>query len=108
MKYVKLGVFTILVMIVEFALSYMLASEFNFRLLDMMFYIGLFSTLFFVFFSSTGGLPTNFSEVRVAKSYLGIKSNYKFKRTFGSLNVNSFLLGSSLFFIMGFLVAFIY
>lgn len=106
MRYVKFGIFTMIVMLVEFGLSYFLAEVFHFRLLDIMFYVGLFFTIFFVFFSSTGGLPTNYSEVRLATSLVGIKSNYKFKRTFGSLRVNSFVLGSVLFFLVGFIVAF--
>lgn len=108
MKYVRLGIFTMIVIFVELVLSYFLAAKFHYRLLDMMFYVGLFFSLFFVFFSSTGGLPTNYSEIQVAGSYMGIKDNYKFKRTFGSLSVNSFVLGSILFFIMGFLISFIY
>ncbi|HCX51899.1 MAG TPA: hypothetical protein DG757_23410 [Bacillus sp. (in: Bacteria)] len=106
MRYIKFGIYTIIVMMAELGLSYLLAEKFNYYLLDMMFYVGLFSSVFFIFFSSTGGLPTNYSEIRIALSYTGIKNNYKFKRTFGSLSVNCFVLGSVLFFLVGFMVAF--
>lgn len=105
MRYIKYGISTIIVMIAEFGLSYILAMKYNFHLLNTMFYVGLFFSAFFVFFSSTGGLPTNYSEVRLASSYVGVKNKYKFKRTNGSLSVNSFVLGSVLFFLMGFLIA---
>lgn len=105
-RYLKFGIYTMLVMIVELGLSYFLATKFKLSLLNTMFYVGLCFSVFFVFFSSSGGLPTNFSEVRVATSYSGFKNKYKFKRTNGSLSVNSFVLGSVLFFLMGFIIAF--
>ncbi|MGG0718535.1 hypothetical protein ABE096_13205 [Robertmurraya massiliosenegalensis] len=107
MKHLRFGIFTFVVMMVEFGLAYLLAEKFQFLLLDSMFYVGLFFSIFFIFFSSTGGLPTNYSEISVATSYHGLKNNYKLKRTFGSLNVNCFVLGSVLFFIIGFVIAFI-
>lgn len=107
MKRLRLGLFTFLVMVAEFGFAYLLAEKFQLLLLDSMFYVGLFFTLFFIFFSSTGGFPTNYSEMSVATSYHGLKNNYKLKRTFGSLSVNPFVLGSVLFFMIGFVIAFI-
>lgn len=108
MRYMKIGISTAIVILVQLGLSYFLAERYHFQLLDMMFYVGLFFTIFSVFFSSTGGLPTNYSEISIATSYIGIKGNYKFKRTFGSLSVNSLVLGSVLFFLVGFIIAFVF
>lgn len=106
MKIVRLAVLTILVMLVEFGLSYFIANEWNMRLIDVMFFVGLLFSLFFIYFSSTGGITTNFVESSVALSFIGLTNNYKIKRTFGSLQINCFNLGSVLFLLVGFVVAF--
>lgn len=46
-------------------------------------------------------MPSNYGEVET--SYQGLKNEYKFKRSFGSLNENCFLLGSVLIFYYDFL-----
>jgi hypothetical protein len=94
-------------MMVEFSLSYLLAQKYHIPLLDTMFYVGLVSSTFSIFFSSTGGLIRDFNEAQLAKSYLGLKNKYKFKRTFASFSVNSFVVGSVTFFLLGFLAAFL-
>ncbi|MGE8205604.1 hypothetical protein ACQKP0_13685 [Heyndrickxia sp. NPDC080065] len=106
MNYIKFVIFTFIVMIVELVLSYLIAYKFNIRLLDATFFVGVFFSAIFIFFSSSGGLFTNASETLVAKSYIGLKNKYKINRTIGSLRINCFNFGSVLFLLIGFILAF--
>ncbi|MCM3030129.1 hypothetical protein [Niallia sp. MER 6] len=107
MKYGKFVIATMVVILMEFGISYLVAQKLNIFYLDAMFYVGLSLTLIFVFFSSTGGLFTNYSEMTTAKSYLGFKNNYKLTRKLGSLSINCLNVGSLLFFLIGLATAFI-
>ena len=105
MRSFKFAIFTIMVMIIEFGLSYLVANKFNLRLIDAIFTVGLLLTFLSIFLSSTGGLFSNYSDVKIASSFIGLKNNYKIKRTFEALNINCFNLGSILFFLIGLVVA---
>lgn len=105
MKLVKFAIFTIIVMLMELGISYLIANKFNLQLLDGIFSVGFVFILVSIFFSSTGGLFTNYIEAKTVKILSGL-SNYKFKRTIGSLSVNCFNVGSILFFLIGLVVAF--
>lgn len=106
MKKLWFTIFTVLVMAVEFGISYLISFQFNYQLLGSMFLVGLASSLVTIFFSSTGGIVSNYHESELATSYIGWKNGYKFKRTLGSVSVNCFNIGSVLFFVIGFVVAF--
>lgn len=105
MKPFKFAIFTIIVIVIEFGISYLVANKFNIRLIDSIFSVGLLLSLFSLFFSSSGGLFSNYSDVKIASSYIGLKNNYKIKRTFEAFNINCFNLGSILFFLIGLVVA---
>lgn len=101
-----LAIFTVLVMVVEFGISYLIYYQFNYQLFGAMFLVGLVCSLVTIFFSSSGGIVSNYTESELASSYIGVKNGYKFKRRLGSVTVNCFNLGSVLFFISGFFIAF--
>ena len=107
MRYGKFVISTMIVILLEFGISYLVAQKFNMLYLDAMFYVGLSLTLLFIFFSSTGGLFTNYSEMNTATSKTGLKNGYKLKRTLGSLSINYLNIGSLLFFLLGLATAFI-
>jgi len=106
MKYGKFLILTFAVILVEFGISLLLVQKYNLLLLDSIFYVGIVFSLLFIFFSSTGGLFTNNSEMKTATSNLGFKNSYKLKRTLGSLSINCFNVGSFLFFLIGLAAAF--
>ncbi|TKC19333.1 hypothetical protein [Robertmurraya kyonggiensis] len=106
MKKLWFAIFTVLVMGIEFGISYLIFFLFNYQLLGAMFLVGLVCSLVTIFFSSSGGIVSNYTESNFATSILGLKNGYKFKRTLGSVSVNCFNLGSVLFFVLGFVIAF--
>ncbi|TRZ37562.1 hypothetical protein CEQ21_19130 [Niallia circulans] len=106
MKYGRFLILTVAVILVELAISLLLAQKYNLLLLDSIFYVGLVFSLLFIFFSRTGGLFSNYSEMKTAASTLGFKNSYKLKRTIGSLSINCFNVGSFLFFLIGLGAAF--
>jgi hypothetical protein len=104
MNYVKFAFFTVIVMIIEFGISYLVAYKFNLRFINAISFVGLFFTFISIFLSSTGGALTNLNDIKAATSLSGQMSNYKLKRTSESLSINCFNLGSILFFLIGIVV----
>jgi hypothetical protein len=77
--------------------SYFLSQKFEIKLIDMMFYVGVFTTAISLYFTSEGGIVTNYSEAETASSFQGLKSKHTFKRIIASLNLNFINVGSILF-----------
>ncbi|MFD2442520.1 hypothetical protein ACFSO7_00675 [Bacillus sp. CGMCC 1.16607] len=107
MRVLRFVLFTVIVMLVEFGLSYLLSYKAKIPLIDAMFYAGVFFTVIFIYFSSTGGFISNVSQSKIARSYVGLRSNYKFQKTFGSLSVNYLNVGSVLYLLICFFVGFL-
>ncbi|WP_449621522.1 hypothetical protein [Robertmurraya sp. Marseille-Q9965] len=106
MKKLWFVIFTVIVMVVELGISYLISYQFNYQLFGSMFLVGLVCSLVTIFFSSSGGIVSNYTESNLATSFIGLKNGYKLKRSFGSISVNCCNLGSGLFFISGFVIAF--
>ncbi len=62
MKYGKFVISTMVVILFEFGISYLVAQKFNILYLDVMFYVDLSLTLLFIFFSSALQQPLYFSK----------------------------------------------
>lgn len=77
MKYGKFVISTMVVILFEFGISYLVAQKFNILYLDVMFYVGLSLTLLFIFSQA----PEAYLSTATSKT--GLKNGYKLKRTFG-------------------------
>ncbi|KAA0547409.1 hypothetical protein FZW96_11130 [Bacillus sp. BGMRC 2118] len=108
MNIYKNTLFTFIVIIIEFVLSYLIYKMVNYRLLDIMFFVGVSCCAIFIYFSSYGGFISNTSQAKVATSIEGVKGNFKMKGTSFSLRVNFLVLGSVIFFLGSFIIAFWY
>ncbi|WP_456276368.1 hypothetical protein [Bacillus sp. AK128] len=102
MKYV---IFTLIVIAIEFGISYLVNQMTSLHLLDAMFYVAIAFSVLFIFFSSSGGMTSNTNEAKVATSINGSKSNYQMNYSSFSLGLNPLVLGSVLFFVIGIVVS---
>lgn len=96
---VRLSLFSMLFILVETAIVYFCSENFSIRFLDSMFYVGVFFIISSLFFSSNGGFISNLSDSKVMNSLNGAFGGFKHKRTFASISVNPFTVGSSIFMI---------
>ncbi|MBM7660320.1 hypothetical protein JOC85_001087 [Bacillus mesophilus] len=101
----KYFTFTLIVIVVETGLAYLVSQMTGLYLLDAMFYLGIACCATFIYFSSSGGMVANKNEAMVAASILGSKSNYSMKRSPFSLRLNPLVFGSIVFFVLGFVLA---
>lgn len=97
--------FSMLVVLVELGLTYLISTKVETRFLDLMFYLGVAFVTITLFFSSTGGLISNRSDASVMNSLEGAFGGFKHKREFGSVSLNPLVGGSILYFILGILLA---
>lgn len=87
-------------------ITYILANHYETRYLQVMFYVGLVSTLVIYFFSSKGGVSQQREDL-MARSGMNI-STYDPKLFSYSLNINPFFVGSIVFFVGSIVLATFY
>lgn len=108
MAKLRLSIFTVIFILIETAIVYFLSGRFNIRLLDSMFYVGVFFILSSFIFSSSGGSLSNLSEAKVMKTLNGAFGGFKHNRTFASISINAFTVGSTIFMIAQIVLASLY
>ncbi|KAA0547131.1 hypothetical protein FZW96_14245 [Bacillus sp. BGMRC 2118] len=105
MKPIKYVLLTILVIGVNFGISFAISEAIGIHLLDGMLYVGIATSAMFIYFSSSGGFTSTRVEAEIATSIEGSKNNYQMKHSPFSLKVNPYVLGCILFFITGVIIA---
>ncbi|MBM6616961.1 hypothetical protein [Bacillus suaedaesalsae] len=107
MNKLKYLIFTLIVMVLNFGVSYLVSNSIGIHLLDAILYVGIATSTIFIYFSSSGGFTSTRVEAEIATSIEGSKSNYQMKHSPFSLKVNPFVFGCVLFFITGVIIAFL-
>jgi len=108
LRYIRFLFLTCMVIIIEYLITLFISQKFDLRLIDAFFFVSVFFAVTTLYFSSAGGMFENKSEAEIATSYQGLRSNHKFQRTIGFLYVNFINVGSVLYLIIGFIVAYLY
>lgn len=88
---------TLLLLSGQFGATIWIARLINTTFLDAMFFTSIGFLALFIFFSSNGGLVSNYANVMASKQSFG---NDVYKRELFSFRINSFVLSALLFFII--------
>ncbi|MFV8827758.1 hypothetical protein [Alkalihalobacterium sp. APHAB7] len=88
---------TLLLLAGQFGATFWIARLINMTFLDTMFFTSIGFLALFIFFSSNGGLVSNYANVMASKQSFG---NDVYKREVFAFRINLFVLSSLLFFII--------